>query len=118
MDPYVLIQYKGQERKSSVAREQGSSPVWNERFTFRAEYPGSGEQYKVTLKIMDKDTFTADDYIGEATIYVKDLLALGVENGTAQLHPLILNFHKRSVDNVLPKKASIPLHNYINYGVY
>ncbi|KAI5346428.1 PREDICTED: elicitor-responsive [Prunus dulcis] len=88
MDPYVLIQYKGQERKSSVAREQGSSPVWNERFTFRAEYPGSGEQYKVTLKIMDKDTFTADDYIGEATIYVKDLLALGVENGTAQLHPL------------------------------
>ncbi|KAH0979723.1 hypothetical protein GBA52_006900 [Prunus armeniaca] len=88
MDPYVLIHYKGQERKSGVARGQGSSPVWNERFTFRAEYPGSGEQYKVTLKIMDKDTFTADDYIGEASIYVKDLLALGVENGTAQLHPL------------------------------
>ncbi|KAL6290963.1 hypothetical protein ACE6H2_008473 [Prunus campanulata] len=65
--------------------KQGSSPVWNERFTFRAEYPGSGEQHKVTLKIMDKDTFTADDYIGEATY---DLLALGVENGTAQLHPL------------------------------
>lgn len=50
--------------------EQGSSPVWNERFTFRAEYPGSGEQYKVTLKIMDKDTFTADDYIGEASYVI------------------------------------------------
>ncbi|CAL8125510.1 unnamed protein product [Prunus armeniaca] len=77
MDPYVLIQYKGQERKSSVARGQGSSPVWNERFTFRAEYPGSGEQYKVTLKIMDKDTFTADDYIGEASyviIFLYDIL--------------------------------------------
>ncbi|TQD85158.1 hypothetical protein C1H46_029246 [Malus baccata] len=88
MDPYVVIQYKGQEKKSSVAREQGSNPEWNEKFTFRAEYPGSGEQYKITLKIMDKDTFTSDDYIGQATIYVKDLLAQGVQNGTAELHPL------------------------------
>lgn len=46
---------------------QGGNPVWNERLIFRVEYPGSGEQYKLTLKIMDKDTFTADDTIGEAT---------------------------------------------------
>jgi hypothetical protein len=41
--------------------------VWNERLIFRVEYPGSGEQYKLTLKIMDKDTFTSDDFVGEAT---------------------------------------------------
>ncbi|RXI08943.1 hypothetical protein DVH24_023087 [Malus domestica] len=88
MDPYVVIEYKGQERKSSVAREQGSSPEWNEKFTFRAEYPGSGGEYKITLKIMDQDTFTSDDFIGQATIYVKELLAQGVQNGTAEQHPL------------------------------
>ncbi|XP_041000577.1 16 kDa phloem protein 1-like [Juglans microcarpa x Juglans regia] len=87
MDPYVLIQFKSQERKSSVARGEGGSPAWNEKFTFRVEYPGEGDQYKLILKIMDKDTFSADDFIGQATIYVKDLLAVGVENGTAELHP-------------------------------
>ncbi|XP_061997420.1 16 kDa phloem protein 1 [Rosa rugosa] len=87
MDPYVAVKYKSQERRTSVARGQGGNPVWNERLIFRVEYPGSGEQYKLTLKIMDKDTFTADDTIGEATIYVKELLELGVENGSAELHP-------------------------------
>ncbi|KAL3717777.1 hypothetical protein ACJRO7_002995 [Eucalyptus globulus] len=89
MDPYVLIQYKTQERKSSIARGQGSNPSWGEKFTFRVEYPGEGDhhQFKLNLKIMDKDTFSADDYIGSATIFLEDFLALGVENGTAELHP-------------------------------
>ncbi|KAK4579173.1 hypothetical protein RGQ29_029020 [Quercus rubra] len=87
MDPYVLIQYKSQERKSSVSRGQGGSPVWNEKITFRVEYPGQGDQYKLILKIMDKDTFSTDDFVGQATIYVEDLMAVGVENGTAELHP-------------------------------
>ncbi|KAF4363427.1 hypothetical protein F8388_016555 [Cannabis sativa] len=85
MDPYVLIQYKDQERKSLVARGQGSSPSWNQKLSFRADYPGSGDNYKITFKILDKDTFSTDDFIGHATIYVKDLLAIGVEKGSAQL---------------------------------
>ncbi|KAJ0101899.1 hypothetical protein Patl1_06404 [Pistacia atlantica] len=92
VDPYVVMQYKGQERKSSVAQGyqkcfqiarsafkkkyvhtviicagQGGNPSWNEKFTFRVEYPGCGGQYKLVLKIMDKDTFTHDDFLGEAT---------------------------------------------------
>ncbi|XP_031259632.1 16 kDa phloem protein 1 [Pistacia vera] len=87
VDPYVVMQYKGQERKSSVAQGQGGNPSWNEKFTFRVEYPGCGGQYKLVLKIMDKDTFTHDDFLGEATIYVEDFLLLGMDNGTAELHP-------------------------------
>ena len=30
--------------------EGGSNPVWNEKFVFRVEYPGSGQQYKLILK--------------------------------------------------------------------
>ncbi|XP_022992698.1 elicitor-responsive protein 1-like [Cucurbita maxima] len=85
IDPYVVIQYKGQERKSSVARGEGGSPVWNETFTFRAEYPGSGDDFKLVLKIMDHDNFSADDFIGQTSIYVEDLLALGAENGVSEL---------------------------------
>ncbi|KAL5561841.1 hypothetical protein UlMin_031588 [Ulmus minor] len=87
MDPYVLIQYKSQERKSSVARGEGGSPAWNESFKFKVDYPGSGEGYKIILKILDKDTFSSDDFIGQATIYVEDLLAVGAEKGSAELHP-------------------------------
>lgn len=87
MDPYVLLQYKRQECKSGVVHEGGSSPVWNEKFVFRVEYPGSGDNYKLTLKIMDKDVFSSDDFVGQAIIYVKDLLEEGVENGSAELRP-------------------------------
>ncbi|KAJ6772756.1 16 KDA PHLOEM PROTEIN 1 [Salix koriyanagi] len=61
MDPYVLVQYKSQERKSKVARGQGGRPVWNETLTFKVEFPGQDGNYKLILKIMDKDTFSSDD---------------------------------------------------------
>ncbi|KAL5126824.1 Elicitor-responsive protein 1 [Glycine soja] len=87
MDPYVLIQYKGQEKRSGVANGQGKNPVWNEKFIFKVEYPGSSNQHKLILKIMDKDLYT-DDFVGEAIIHVGDLLAQGVENGGAKLQTL------------------------------
>ncbi|KAI3705125.1 hypothetical protein L1987_75358 [Smallanthus sonchifolius] len=86
IDPYVLIQYRTQEHKSSIAKDQGSSPQWNEKFKFRVEFPGADKQPKLVLKIMDHDTFSSDDYIGQTTIYLKELLEQGVENGTAELH--------------------------------
>ncbi|MBA0869947.1 hypothetical protein Goshw_005661 [Gossypium schwendimanii] len=36
---------------------------------------------------MDKDTFSSDDFVGQATIFVKDLLAIGADEGSAELHP-------------------------------
>ncbi|XP_047158964.1 elicitor-responsive protein 1-like [Vigna umbellata] len=65
MDPYVLIQYKDQEQRSSVAIGQGKNPVWNEKFMFKVEYPLSNHQHKIILKIMDQDLYT-DDFVGES----------------------------------------------------
>ncbi|KAM3338675.1 16 kDa phloem protein 1 isoform X1 [Capsicum galapagoense] len=88
IDPYVLLQYRGQERKSSTVRVgQGSKPEWNEKFTFKIEYPSVDGQYKLILKLMDHDTFSADDYLGDATIYLKEFIELGLENGKAEIHP-------------------------------
>ena len=42
---------------------QGSDPHWNENFVFTIS-DGASE---LNLKIMDKDTFTKDDFVGEAT---------------------------------------------------
>ncbi|MCL7027807.1 hypothetical protein MKW94_030340 [Papaver nudicaule] len=89
MDPYVMIKYKTQERNSPVAKGAGSKPVWNKRFSFRVQYPdyAGGNGYKLILKLMDKDSFTADDFIGETVIYVEDLLVLGAEKGKYQMLP-------------------------------
>lgn len=90
VDPYVLIQYRGQEHKSKIARGQGGSPTWNETFRFLVRSPAAADhhqqqQHKVTLRVMDHDTFTADDFLGEATIFVGDVIARGVEEGAAEL---------------------------------
>uniref|UniRef100_A0A1U7WT74 Elicitor-responsive protein 1-like n=1 Tax=Nicotiana sylvestris TaxID=4096 RepID=A0A1U7WT74_NICSY len=66
---------------------QGSKPKWKERFTFRVEYPSADKQYKLILKLMDHDTFSSYDSLGEATIYLKELIELGLENGKADIHP-------------------------------
>ncbi|CAN1257514.1 16 kDa phloem protein 1 [Linum perenne] len=88
IDPYVVVQYRNQERKTSVAREAGGSPAWNEKLSFRVEYPAQGGDHKLTLKIMDHDNFTADDFVGIATIHqVKDVLETGVEKGSYELRP-------------------------------
>jgi len=86
IDPYVLVYYKGQERKTSIARGQGKNPRWNMPLTFKAEYPGSGSDYKLTFKIMDHDMFSSDDFIGQTLVHVEDLLVLGVERGTYEMH--------------------------------
>ncbi|KAK7372375.1 hypothetical protein VNO80_05753 [Phaseolus coccineus] len=87
MDPYVLIQYKGQEKRSRDANGQGKNPVWNEQFMFKVDHVGSNDQHKLIFKIMDKDLYK-DDFVGEAIIHVGDLLAQGVENGGAKLQTL------------------------------
>ncbi|XP_073042107.1 16 kDa phloem protein 1-like [Primulina eburnea] len=87
IDPYVLIQYKNQEHKSRKASGQGSAPLWNEKFRFKVEFPNKGkiEQQKLVLKIMDRDTFTRDDFLGQTTIYLKELFETGMEEGKAEL---------------------------------
>ncbi|KAG5064304.1 hypothetical protein JHK85_005487 [Glycine max] len=66
---------------------QGTNPVWNEKFMFKVEYLGSGDKHKLIFKIMDQDLYT-DEFVGQATIHVKDLLAQGIENGGAKLQTL------------------------------
>uniref|UniRef100_A0A2P2LDG7 Uncharacterized protein MANES_02G025000 n=1 Tax=Rhizophora mucronata TaxID=61149 RepID=A0A2P2LDG7_RHIMU len=64
MDPYVILTCRSQEQKSSVASGKGSEPEWNENFVFTL----SDGVTELTLKILDRDTVTADDFVGEATI--------------------------------------------------
>ncbi|CAL4960524.1 unnamed protein product [Urochloa decumbens] len=118
IDPYVIVQYRSQERKSSVARErnnqppltwtdglmigtanciiadQGRNPCWNEVFKFQINSSASSAQHKLVLRILDHDHFSSDDFLGEATIDVTDMISLGAERGTyhqsAARHSVVL----------------------------
>ncbi|KAH7372786.1 hypothetical protein KP509_17G021000 [Ceratopteris richardii] len=62
-DAYVVIHCGAQNQKSNVARNQGSTPSWNQRFLFYVE---DGVE-EMTLKVMDEDMITADDELGTVT---------------------------------------------------
>ncbi|KAB1214422.1 hypothetical protein CJ030_MR5G003232 [Morella rubra] len=73
MDPYVILTCRTQEQRSSVASGEGSEPQWNETFVFTI----TDETSELNLKILDKDTFTKDDFVGEATIPLEPLFIEG-----------------------------------------
>ncbi|KAJ1406040.1 C2 domain [Sesbania bispinosa] len=73
MDPYVILMCRTQEQKSSVASGKGSDPEWNENFVFNVSEGVS----ELKLKIMDSDSGTADDLVGEATISLDALFIEG-----------------------------------------
>ncbi|CAJ1950036.1 unnamed protein product [Sphenostylis stenocarpa] len=73
IDPYVILTYRAQEHKSTVQKDAGSNPQWNESFLFTVSDSAS----ELHLKIMDKDNFSQDDFLGEATIYLDPVLEAG-----------------------------------------
>ncbi|XP_057789146.1 elicitor-responsive protein 1 [Salvia miltiorrhiza] len=91
IDPYVVIQYRNEEYTSTTAKGQGRRLVWNEEFKFKVEFPaldGSDDyqnNYKLFLRIFNRDTCRKDDFLGHSTIHVKDLIEIGLEKGKADL---------------------------------
>ncbi|XAR50927.1 hypothetical protein NMG60_11005394 [Bertholletia excelsa] len=88
--PYVLVQYRNQESTSSPAEQEGKKHVWNENMKFDVDYKPDTEDdhnahHKLILRVMDQHKLSEDEYIGETTIYVKDVLSLGVEKGEEKL---------------------------------
>lgn len=79
MDPYVIITCRTQEQKSNVASGQGSEPEWNENFVFTL----SDGVSELSIKIMDSDSGTEDDFVGEAKIPLEALLEEGSVPPTA-----------------------------------
>ncbi|XP_062146732.1 elicitor-responsive protein 3 [Alnus glutinosa] len=73
MDPYVILICRTQEQKSSVASGKGTEPDWNENFVFTI----SDGVSELTLKIMDSDAGTEDDFVGEANIPLEPLFMEG-----------------------------------------
>ena len=68
MDPYAKITIGGTIHKTSVAKDQGKNPNWQDTLNFRV----NGES---TMQVMcyDKDDFSKDDFIAECTVQLNEV---------------------------------------------
>ncbi|KAJ3680340.1 hypothetical protein LUZ60_016618 [Juncus effusus] len=73
MDPYAILICRTQEQRSSVAAGKGSEPEWNETFVFTT----SDNVSELIIKLMDSDTGSSDDFVGEASINLEAVYVEG-----------------------------------------
>lgn len=70
MDPYVKVRIGGEEQTSSTHCDGGKKPTWNDSMTFRVD---PNRDHIAHVRIMDKDTFTKDDLVGETNVPLRDV---------------------------------------------
>ncbi|KAH7434296.1 hypothetical protein KP509_06G009900 [Ceratopteris richardii] len=72
-DPYAIIKCNEQTLKSKVMENAGNDPVWDQLFAFAV----SSEITEATITLMDRDTFTPDDPLGDAVIPLEAVFKQG-----------------------------------------
>ncbi|XP_074309404.1 protein C2-DOMAIN ABA-RELATED 9-like [Silene latifolia] len=93
-DPYVVITYASQKLKTRVI-QKNCNPVWNDVLSISL----TDINTPIKLTVFDKDTFTKDDKMGDATIDIRpylECLQMGLGElpiGTAvkKIQPDVLN---------------------------
>jgi Ca2+-dependent lipid-binding protein len=74
MDPYCKFKIGWHSGKSSVAKSQGTHPVWGgEAITIKRKH---NEEF-VKIKVKDSDTLTLDDRLGDVKLRLDDIAAKG-----------------------------------------
>lgn len=68
MDPYCEFLIGGQKFKTSVCHRGGKHPHWSDTFTAHVN-----NETKMHVRMLDKDTFKNDDYIGMCEIDLQNV---------------------------------------------
>ncbi|KAG1678589.1 hypothetical protein FOA52_012596 [Chlamydomonas sp. UWO 241] len=77
-DPYIILRLGSEVRKTRVAHNGGTSPVFNQTFEFIDVPPGVDT---LELIVREHDTFSADDDLGTCRIGLAHLRARGGGHG-------------------------------------
>ncbi|KAJ9190577.1 hypothetical protein P3X46_001764 [Hevea brasiliensis] len=104
-DPYVILALGHQSVRTRVIKNN-LNPVWNESLML------SIPEHIPPLKLLvyDKDTFTTDDFMGEAEIDIQPLVAAAKAYETSTItEPMQLGKWVASKDNTLLKDGVITL---------
>jgi len=72
MNPYCVFVIEGKRINSQVCKRGGKHPHWNDAVTIPAN-----SEYKILVKLMDKDRFTSDDHIGSFIMDLQETVSQG-----------------------------------------
>lgn len=114
MDPYCIVTLGGQEYKTNVDTKGSKTPKWDQTFTF--SYVG---ETTMRFKVMDKDKFTSDDYVGLADVslgpiihgtrkYLTELQLSRKEGKTAGFLKVSIEFFPKKEEKKDSSSASAP----------
>merc|ERR1712083_526187 len=77
-DPYVVMGVGGEEQKTRALGGTLNPEFKKDTSTFTFDVDGDVTARRIYFRVMDKDTFTADDLIGKASIKLSEGQANGV----------------------------------------
>ncbi|GMP60983.1 hypothetical protein CsSME_00023630 [Camellia sinensis var. sinensis] len=106
-DPYVILSL-GHQSVKTRAIKNNLNPVWNEQLML--SIPQNIPPLK--LLVYDKDTFTTDDFMGDAEIDIQPLVSAAKASESASLgEPMQLGKWVASKDNTLVRDGIITLED-------
>ncbi|KAI8021917.1 putative ADP-ribosylation factor GTPase-activating protein AGD11 [Camellia lanceoleosa] len=106
-DPYVILSL-GHQSVKTRAIKNNLNPVWNEQLML--SIPQNIPPLK--LLVYDKDTFTTDDFMGDAEIDIQPLVSAAKASESASLgEPMQLGKWVASKDNTLVRDGVITLED-------
>ncbi|WRX10185.1 C2 domain - like 8 [Theobroma cacao] len=88
---YVILQCGTQEYRSKVSPGKHEKVLWNEKFKF--EFPQSEWENltHITFRIMDKEFFTDNGFVGKTIIHLGGIIAEGTDREFIELRPAPYN---------------------------
>ena len=95
MDPYCVLNLRGQKYKTNVLDGAGKNPKWNQTFDIVVHSTADD----MTVVVWDEEVMS-DDLVGEATIRIADLIAGGSGSAGAWLD---IYYKKQKAGQVLMK---------------
>eukprot|EP01120_Amphizonella_sp_Union-15-10_P010188 TRINITY_DN4049_c0_g1_i1.p1 TRINITY_DN4049_c0_g1~~TRINITY_DN4049_c0_g1_i1.p1 ORF type:complete len:492 (-),score=99.60 TRINITY_DN4049_c0_g1_i1:94-1569(-) len=105
-DPYAVVKssFNKQQFKTKTIKRT-VSPSWNETFKFYTKTP----EGQISIKIWDKDRWTSDDFLGEATVSLDNL---SLENPVEEWYQLKNEpkKHRNKEKSTLPGEVKLRLH--------
>ncbi|XP_024992491.1 elicitor-responsive protein 3 [Cynara cardunculus var. scolymus] len=85
---YVIIECGIQQHKSKSSKGDHHNVSWNEKFTFELSVSECHKLTHLRLRIMDTELFANNTgFVGEAKVYVEEILDEGNETGFIELTP-------------------------------
>ncbi|XP_071741919.1 elicitor-responsive protein 3-like [Rutidosis leptorrhynchoides] len=85
---YVIVECGYQHYKSKSSKGEHHKVSWNEKLTFELSMSECQKLTHLRLRIMDRELFDNDTgFVGEARVFLEDILMEGNEKGLIELTP-------------------------------